>query len=253
MDCQWLNSADRPGRILLLRSRTTASQHQLSECRGKSSIRVTFGRPRIREVNTVIVAQEGAGEHWLLYRVVSHYDEMHLYAAQLTTLLASFSFEQLDYRGTETHFWESINSVIQSGIGSLPVAPSISPIVSRTTFLDAFLLAKWTQGIVLLIDELSELHAASPEIRDSFLRTLRATRNDVDRYAIKSVVSAGTSSILHLNSSHPFSSPFNISDRIDNSYFTIEETRKLFNEFENDYKFSIEDVVVEDIWVKSNG
>src|SRR5258706_100424 len=108
---------------------------------------------------------------------------MHLYAAQLTTLLASFSFEQIDYRGTEKQFWESINCVIQSGIGSLPAAPPIPPIVSQTTFHAAFLAAKWTQEIVLLIDEFSELHAASPEIRDSFLRTLRATRNDVDRFA----------------------------------------------------------------------
>jgi hypothetical protein len=60
---------------------------------------------------------------------------MDLYAAQLATLLASFSSEQIDYRGTETHFWEPINSVMQSGIGSLPVAPSI---VSQTAFLMLF-------------------------------------------------------------------------------------------------------------------
>jgi hypothetical protein len=180
---------------------------------------------------------------------------MHFYAARLTALLASFSFKQIDCRGTEKQFWESINSVIQSGIGSLPGAPPISPIVSQRSFLDAFFRIKWPHEIVLLIDELSELHAASPKIRDGFLRSLRAAKNDVDRYAIRSVVCAGTFSILRLDPS-PSSysiSPFGISGRIDNTYFTAEETRKLFNQFENDHNITIEDAVVQDVWVKSNG
>jgi hypothetical protein len=48
-------------------------------------------------------------------------------------------------------------------------------------------------------------------------------------------------------------SPFNITDRIDNSYFTIKETRKLFQEFAQDARIVIDDAVIEDIWVNSGG
>ena len=47
--------------------------------------------------------------------------------------------------------------------------------------------------------------------------------------------------------------PFNVTDFVQSSYFTIDETRKLFREFAEDLGFSIDDAIVEDVWAKSNG
>ena len=127
------------------------------------------------------------------------------------------------------------------------------PIVTRQTFLDAFHAKNWVQDVVLLIDELSELHSASENIRNDFLRTLREIRNNTKAYAIKSVIAAGTFSILLFNPSETSISPFNVSDRIDNPYFTDEEVKNLFKDFAQDNGIIIEDAVIEDIWVKSNG
>ena len=170
--------------------------------------------------------------------------------------LISFSFEQIDYRGTTKQFWKSIGQAIQPRIGEACVAfdrNPIPPITSQQTFLGAFLAKNWALKVVILIDELSELHSASKEVRDDFLRALRVTRNDPDPYAIESVIAAGTFSILLLIPSQSSISPFNVSDRIDNSYFTVEETRTLFDEFAQDHGIMIDNAVVEDIWVRSNG
>ncbi len=169
---------------------------------------------------------------------------------RIDVLSASFSFEALDYGGTVAQFWKSIGSAIQRSLGdeSLP-----SRVVTRRAFLDAFRANNWKQKIVLLVDELSELHSASEDIQDSFLRTLREIRNDARTYAIKSVIAAGTFSILRLKPSKSSVSPFNISDRIDNPYFTAKEAKKLFKEFAQDNRITIEHAVVEDIWARSNG
>ena len=163
---------------------------------------------------------------------------------------ASFSFEVIDYRGTVNSFWESIGSAIQRSFcyESLP-----SPIVTQKTFLDAFQAKNWEQDVVLLIDEFSELHSASEDIRNDFLRTLRDIRNNTRIYAIKSVIAAGTFSILLFNPSESSISPFNVSDHVENPYFTEEETKILFKEFAQDNGITIEDAVVEDVWVRSNG
>ena len=121
------------------------------------------------------------------------------------------------------------------------------------TFLDAFHANNWKQKIVLLVDELSELHSASGDIQDSFLRTLREIRNNDSAYAIKSVIAAGTFSILRLKPSKYSISLFNISDRIDNPYFTAKEVKKLFKEFAQDNGITIDGAVIKDIWAISNG
>jgi hypothetical protein len=173
-----------------------------------------------------------------------------------TLPLVSFSFERIDYRGTAKQFWTTIGQAIQPCIGGARVASDrnpIPPITSQETFLGAFLAGNWAVKVVLLIDELSELHSASEEVRDEFLRTLRETRNNPEPYAIESIIAAGTFSILLLNPSRSSISPFNISDCIDNPYFTSEETRMLFREFAQDQGIMIDDAVVDDIWVRSNG
>jgi len=128
-----------------------------------------------------------------------------------------------------------------------------APIDSQQTFLRAFHRKDWNQDIVLLMDEFSELRSSSEVVLDSFLRTLREVGNNATAYPIRSVIAAGTFSILRLNPSSPFISPFNVSDFINNSYFTAADAKELFHEFEKDNGITIEDGVVDDIWARSNG
>jgi hypothetical protein len=76
--------------------------------------------------------------------------------------------------------------------------------------------------------------------------------NSAAYYAIKSAFAAGTRSILLFNPSESSISLFNITERIENPYFMKREAKTLFKEFGQDNGTTIEDVVVEDIRVKSN-
>jgi hypothetical protein len=96
------------------------------------------------------------------------------------------------------------------------------------------------------------LYHAAPNIQDECLQTLREFKNNSEKYAICSVIAAGTFGIVHLNLSNSTMSSFNVAD-IQNLYFTIEEVRKLFHEFVQDHHITINDAIVEDIWAKLNG
>jgi hypothetical protein len=117
--------------------------------------------------------------------------------------LTSLSFERIDYLGTVQQFWDSISRAIQTDIAGLRNDASgwspAAPIISQQSFLDAFRAGDWQKHVVLLLDELSELHLASGEVRDSFLRALREAKNHASAYVIRSVIGAGTFSILRLN------------------------------------------------------
>jgi hypothetical protein len=128
----------------------------------------------------------------------------------------------------------------------------MNKITSPTTFSAAFSSSKWNRSVVLLIDELSEISRASEAIRDDFLRTLRGIKHLSDS-AIKSTVTAGTFSTIRLTTKDISLSPFNILDAVQPPNFVLEETRKLFKMFEQDYDITIESAVVMDIWEQSGG
>jgi len=127
------------------------------------------------------------------------------------------------------------------------------PISRQEDFLHAFAKNKWKQDIVLLVDEFSVLNFAQADVRDEVLLAFRDIRDNQEKYAIRSIIAAGTFSILHLNPDNPSFSPFNISDQINNQYFTLEETNVLFQAFACDHGIMIEDAVVEDVQEKSAG
>ena len=138
---------------------------------------------------------------------------------------------------------------LQRGISWHPSLPLIS-VSSQTDFLNYFQMKE--RNIVLLIDEFSELYRAPPIIRNEFLRTFRIIRSDTS-FGIRSIIVAGTYSILHLNPTDTTLSPFNISESVANTYFSVEDTRKLFSLFAQDNDIVIDDAVVDDVWFKSNG
>jgi hypothetical protein len=139
-----------------------------------------------------------------------------------------------------------------SSTGSESTLPVIS---SQTEFLELFRRGDTWPGnnIVLLIDEFSELYKAKPSIRDECLRTFHEIINNNGMYAIRSIIAAGTFSIMKLQPSDSMISPFNVADHVQNPSFTIEDVRKLFRDFAQDHCITIDDAVVKDIWAKSNG
>jgi hypothetical protein len=139
--------------------------------------------------------------------------------------MASFSFNRIFFRGTITKFWKSIGREIR--VRDL-VSPT-TPIESRETFLHAFRTENWDLKVVLLLDDLSELLSAPEDIRGDFLQALKETKMNAKDYAIKSVIGTG-----HSDSITSF-------DIVNNTYFTAEGTRKLFNEYAEDNWITIDD------------
>ena len=103
----------------------------------------------------------------------------------------------------------------------------------------------WDRKVVLLLDEFSCLYESENAIRNDCLSAIRGLKHTIN-YAVQCVIAAGTFSIVHLNLS-------NVADSVQSPYFTIDETRELFREFQSDFSITIDDAIVDDIWTKSNG
>ncbi|KAF8812558.1 hypothetical protein BYT27DRAFT_7087461, partial [Phlegmacium glaucopus] len=163
------------------------------------------------------------------------------------------SFEGINMRSAGS-FWVSLGAAAKNAAstGHFKFRPNLS-ISSQEGFLEYFLALDGRHNVVLLVDEFSELYRADPVIQQECLRAFREIRNNNEIYAIRSIISAGTFSILYLNPTDSIISPFNVADHIPNPHFTLEEVKRLFLEFAHDNYITIDDGVVEDVWAKSNG
>jgi hypothetical protein len=168
-------------------------------------------------------------------------------------LLISLSFERVICDNVQ-EFWDSFGLAIQAGasVGRFAVSQNFTALSSMRDFLSFFHVGAWKRKVILVIDEFSELYHASPIVREQCLRAFRDIRNNPEPYAIRGLIGAGTLSIFCLTPSFT-TSPFNVADHVRNPYFGIDETRKLFLEFAQDNLITIDDAVIEDILVKSNG
>jgi hypothetical protein len=128
-----------------------------------------------------------------------------------------------------------------------------TPVSSQDEFLELFRADAWSQNVVLLIDEFSKLHGAEPNIQDECLWAFQKIKNNNEMYAICTVIAAGTFDIVYLNPLNSTISPFNVTNHVQNPYFSIKEVMKLFHEFAQDHHITIDDAIVEDIWAKLNG
>ena len=72
-------------------------------------------------------------------------------------------------------------------------------------------------------------------------------------YAICSIITAGTFGIVNLHPLNFTISLFSVVDCVKNLYFTVEQVKKLFDEFVQDNHITIDDTIVEDTWAKLNG
>ncbi|KAI1302992.1 hypothetical protein EDD11_005445 [Mortierella claussenii] len=116
---------------------------------------------------------------------------------------------------------------------------------------------KWGRPLVIFFDEFDALFSdGAAEACSSMLSTIRTIRNDPNRWttgAVHSIVSIGTYAILQLNQTNRALSPFNISDNFRNTSLSRDQVRELFHEFADDRDTSIDDNVIENIFVKTGG
>jgi len=170
----------------------------------------------------------------------------------LTFLLSiSITFDRLEIRGTANDFWSSFGGALLEDL-----SPHWKPersISSRDDFFSAFTTASCNLDIVLLLDEFSDLHAADDILKDSFLLALRVVREDAETYAIRTMIAAGTFGILHLTTSNLSFSSFNVCHHLHNPNFSEDETSNLFQQFADDSKIILDQKMVRDVWLKSNG
>jgi hypothetical protein len=90
------------------------------------------------------------------------------------------------------------------------------------------------------------IFSARDNVRNQVLRIFREIRNNRTTYAICSIVMCGTPNIIALSPTETSIAPFNVADHVQNPYFTIQQTRQLFHDFEHDNGIMI-DATVE--WV----
>jgi hypothetical protein len=174
---------------------------------------------------------------------------LKVFFSRFLLTIISFSFEFINYAKNIDALWASIGGRLQRA-SPHPLPTKIS---SPDTFHEAFAKREWDRPVVLLIDELGGLPLAPPEVKDNFLYALREVRHNKRESAITSVIAAGTFSVMHLNTTNPLLSPFNVAETIQIPNFNLDETRQLFNMFQQDQGIVIESAVVNDIWEISSG
>ncbi|KAI1319084.1 hypothetical protein EDD11_004973 [Mortierella claussenii] len=102
-------------------------------------------------------------------------------------------------------------------------------------------------------------HFHGLEASSSLLSAIRAIRNDPSKgtkqptHVIHSVVSIGTYAILQLNQTNLALSPFNANDNFQNIGLSVDQVRSLYHEFAEDRRITIEDEVIDDIFLACNG
>ncbi|KAM6503837.1 hypothetical protein JOM56_000780 [Amanita muscaria] len=166
------------------------------------------------------------------------------------------TFESVLYKQGTKEFWRSFGTAVASAVYRRKSPKGLTtPISSLSDFLQYFHLESWGErNVVLLIDEFSCLYDATSDVRDDCLRALRALKHSHKTHALQCLIAAGTFGIVHLNPS-PTSgiSSFNVASVVQNPYFSIHETKKLFHDFAEDLGYLIDEDIIEDVWAKSNG
>lgn len=132
-----------------------------------------------------------------------------------------------------------------------------TPIQSEIDLLDVFASKSsepLERNVVFIIDEFDVLlDEKAEDACSSFLQIMRGVRNSPSNTKILSVVCIGTAAILELNQAVRSLSPFNVTDNFRNNGLTMKQMKELYTEFAKDLGLSIDDEVIEDIFVKTDG
>ncbi|CAG8809104.1 7945_t:CDS:2, partial [Gigaspora rosea] len=148
------------------------------------------------------------------------------------------------------NFWHTFGSHLYLDVPKYIRPDSIN---SSNDFDLMFQKSKWENRVVIFIDEFDMLYHATEDVRSSCLNTLRGIKGTKENYAIWSVVAIGPFSILYLNSNNFTTSPFNVNEPFKNPNFTSEQVQFLYKEFADEYKLTIDQEIIEDIYMQTNG
>ncbi|RUS22702.1 hypothetical protein BC937DRAFT_87684 [Endogone sp. FLAS-F59071] len=191
----------------------------------------------------MLMGARASGKSTRLYRLMSQLAE-----DGYRCYIVSFEGVAVD-KSTDT-FWTTLGRALQRNYSEHGRPKDIK---SSDDFLNAFGQNAWKQKIVIFIDEFDKLFDASDKIRDECLQTFREIRNNNHLYAIRSIVTCGTFSIQHLNSVKAHIAPFNVAQSFGNPYFSAQQTQRLFDEFAQNEKTTIDHDVVDAIHLGTNG
>ncbi|CAG8686291.1 6922_t:CDS:2, partial [Cetraspora pellucida] len=157
------------------------------------------------------------------------------------------SLEQVNIQNVDK-FWHTIGTHLHI---NAPKQIGLDSINSANDFDLAFKKDRWENFVVLLIDEFDRLYFATDDVHSSCLSTLRGIKITKECYAIKSVFAIGPFSILYLKNDFTVS-PFNVNEPFQNPNFTMEQVEFLYKEFVDEYKLTIDQEVIEDIYTQTN-
>ena len=148
----------------------------------------------------------------------------------------------------EEKFWSSFGRYL-----ARTALQRIKDINSGSEFADLFSISEWEKKVVLFIDEYDVMYTANDDTISSFLKVVRGIKARKEEYAIWSINVVGPFSILHLSSKEVTTSPFNVKEPFQNPNFTQKQVQILFKEYENEERIIIDQEVIKDIYMRTNG
>ncbi|CAG8831202.1 16349_t:CDS:2, partial [Cetraspora pellucida] len=164
------------------------------------------------------------------------------------------SFEQVNLKNSVDVFWKTLGMALQRDAREFFGPLKNLSIKSATDFLNTFHRDQWKfSDTVILLDEFDMLYSAMEDVRTSCLTTFRSIKPSKQNYAIRSIIAIGIFSILHLNSNNLTTSPLNVNEPFRNPNFTLEQVQLLYKEFTDEYELTIDQEVIEDIYIQTNG
>ncbi|CAG8594597.1 10798_t:CDS:2, partial [Cetraspora pellucida] len=166
------------------------------------------------------------------------------------------SFEHVNFT-KEIDFWKTFSMSLQRNVPEL-LGSSENPIIkSAQDFCNIFHRTKWTSfsdnRVVLFVDEFDKLYEATDEIRSSCLETLRGIKNMKQDFSIHFIVTISPFSILRISTKKSTTSPFNVQELFRNPNFTMEQVQFLYKQFSDEFKLTIDQEVIDDIYMQTNG
>ncbi|RHZ81155.1 hypothetical protein Glove_123g146 [Diversispora epigaea] len=166
------------------------------------------------------------------------------------------SFEQVNFT-KEIDFWKTFSMSLQRNVPELLDSPENPIIKSAQDFCNIFHRTKWSSfsenRVVLFVDEFDKLYEATDEVRSSCLGTLRSIKNMKQNFSIHSIVVIGPFNILCISTKKLTTSPFNVQEPFRNPNFTMKQVQFLYKQFADEFKLTIDQEVINDIYMQTNG
>ncbi|CAG8695878.1 20067_t:CDS:2, partial [Dentiscutata erythropus] len=151
-------------------------------------------------------------------------------------------------------FWQTLGTTLQRNAPEHFGPLKSLQIKSEDDFLNTFHGTQWKSlDTIILFDEFDILYNAKEDILILCLTTLHGIKASKQNYAIRSVIAIGPFSIMYLNSNNLTMSPFNVNELFWNPNFFLEQVQFIYKEFTDEYKLTIDQEDVEDIYIQTNG